>query len=120
MNLETRRAVEKRIAKKTIEVMVDAGYYVWVHDGDAVACDITQDKKLALDAMMSVDEEHLHVCKLSDPAASATNKQYTRIGSVFFVYGNDGWDVVNDYSIRLEPQMAIVNAYAEEQERIYG
>lgn len=119
MNIETRIAVEKRIAKKTIETMIAAGYFVSVFDGEEVACKYTQDAKVALDAMMACDEEWLRVGMLN-PSIKPDAKPYKRIGEVFFVYGNDGFDVVNDYSISLEPQMEVVNAYAEEQERIYA
>jgi hypothetical protein len=37
-------------------------------------------------------------------------------GWVRFIYGNDGWDVINDYTTNLEPVIAGVNALAEKME----
>jgi hypothetical protein len=112
MNIEQRRYLEKAIARKTIEVMVDAGYFVSVYDGEAIACKYTQNVDEALAAMMSVDEEHLNVAKLNE-AVGPNEKPYRRIGNVFFVYGNDGYDVINDHSISLQPQMDIVEAFVD-------
>lgn len=36
-----------------------------------------------------------------------------RKGWVRFVYGNDGWDVMNDYTTNLEDVLKEVNAYAD-------
>lgn len=115
MNIAERIAIEQQIARKTIEVMVAAGYYVSVYDGQAIACFYTQDVEEALNAMMTVDEEWLHVAKKREPLP-AGEKPFRRVGSVFFVYGNDGYDVVNDHSLILGPQMDLVEAYVEELE----
>ena len=36
-----------------------------------------------------------------------------RVGWLHLVYGNDGNDVIADYTTNLEPQLQAVNAYAE-------
>lgn len=119
MKLETRIAIEKRIARKTIEVMVAAGFYVKVFDGEEWACSATQDVKLALDAMLQTDDDKLYVLAKND-STEPDARPFKRIGWVWFVYGNSGYDVVCDYTTNLEPQMKEVDAYADEQERIYA
>ena len=32
---------------------------------------------------------------------------------VYLVYGNDGWDVISDYSVKLETELACANALAD-------
>ena len=35
------------------------------------------------------------------------------VSFVFFVYGNEGWEVVNDYGVSLEAAMAPINKWCE-------
>jgi hypothetical protein len=65
--------------------------------------------------MMSVDEETLCVYKKQNNEINP----FEAIGSVFFVYGNDGWDVIADYSVSLEEQMDIINKFIEEKQSKY-
>jgi hypothetical protein len=37
-------------------------------------------------------------------------------GWVRFIYGNDGWDVMNDYSTVLEPYLIKTNALIDEMQ----
>jgi hypothetical protein len=53
--------------------------------------------------MFKTDQEHIRVFR--------DNEQ---IGWVFFVYGNDGWDVVNDYTTNLEFIMQCANKIADQ------
>lgn len=71
----------------------------------------TTDRAAILAALQEVDEEFLGVF----PAAAATGA--TRVCQpsawVRFVYGNDGWDVISDYSTRLEETLSPVMAYID-------
>jgi hypothetical protein len=55
--------------------------------------------------MFTVDEEKLLVRK--------TANSRTFDGWVFFVYGNNGPDVINDYTTNLEPALVKTNALAD-------
>ena len=58
--------------------------------------------KVVLDAMFAADEDYLLV-----------HKDGRQIGWVYFVYGNDGWDVVSDYTVNLEDLMKGANELAD-------
>jgi hypothetical protein len=119
MNIETRIAIEKRIARQTIERMVEAGYFVKVYDGEEWACAETQDVNVALNAMMTTDEDRLYVFRKNEGDVQGA-ETFEKIGWVFFVYGNSGYDVVSDYTVNLEPQMAEIQKYADHQESLFA
>lgn len=99
--VKTRIGIETKIAKKAICELIKAGYTLGVHDGEELVLGNCTDQKALIEAMQSVDEEHLMVYK--------DNK---RVGWVFFVYGNSGWDVIADYTTNLESVMESVTDYA--------
>jgi hypothetical protein len=105
--LKQRINLEKRIARIIVEDALQAGFSLNVNNGGDIhelKAPVT-DKKTVIDAMFKTDEEHLLVYN------SSNGKQ---IGWVFFVYGNDGWDVVNDYTVNLEPVMKRANKIADQ------
>lgn len=118
-SIEIRVEIEKRIARKALETMIGAGYYVRVHDGEEWACSITQNIDQALSAMMATDEDRVFVLR-HNTAGEGFGKKYQQVGWVHFVYGNDGFDVICNYSTNLEAHMAGVMAFAESQERRNG
>lgn len=101
------KRAEKRIAKAIIDEMLADGYAVAVDNGgdDYELAPSTNAKQIQR-AMMATDQEHLI-------AYQGTK----RIGWVFLVYGNSGWDVVNDYTTNLEPIMQRVRPIEDEWER---
>jgi hypothetical protein len=102
MKLETRIMIEKRIARRVVRDLLAAGYELTVDNGgDEAEIPWSRDFKTVVGAMFATDEETL-----------VARKEGGR-SFVYFVYGNDGWDVVNDYGVSLEPVMAPINAYAD-------
>jgi len=98
-----RIAMEKRVIKCFAHSAIAAGCTISVHNGE---CFELKRSKVAADvvaACMSTDEEHLLI----------RNAAGERIGQVFLVYGNDGYDVINDYSTSLEFLMAPVDALVD-------
>jgi len=95
-----RQEVERKIAKALIVDALKAGYVISVDNGSDEESAKFDDVKSTLDAMFATDEERLYMW-------NPTNCK--RIGWVFFVYGNDGWDVISDYTMNLEPIMAGAN-----------
>jgi hypothetical protein len=95
---------EREIREKTVDALLAAGYGLNLHNGgDAEELTYyTFDRAEILAAMNLTDEEWLLAKKLNGPS-----------GWVRFVYGNDGWDVINDYSVNLEDVLAPVNEYAD-------
>lgn len=98
-----RIAVEQEIVTKVVDAMLQAGYCLQTDVLDDPRPTVpTSDRTEILAEMMAVDDEFLGVYHGSD-----------RIGWVRFVYGNDGWDVVSDYTTNLESALAPINAYAD-------
>lgn len=87
--------------------MVDAirsGYTLGLHNGEEMVVRKSQSVKNLLAAMFSVDEERLYLYVAGKAAAE---------GCIFLVYGNSGWDVVNDYSGKLEPLLARAGRWSD-------
>ncbi|EGJ6041353.1 hypothetical protein OR449_002329 [Salmonella enterica subsp. enterica serovar Montevideo] len=108
MNVETRQRIERRIAQAAAKGLIAAGYKVAVFDGEEVALQATDNVRAVVGAMFSTDEDYLFV----HPADGGE-----RIGWVRFIYGNDGWDVINDYTTNLEDCLQAANELADELER---
>ncbi|MBY0525566.1 MAG: hypothetical protein K2R98_19330 [Gemmataceae bacterium] len=104
MSVNMRRMVEKRIARRLILDAIQAGYSININNGGDSWELPTPSVKVTdiLKAMFATDDEHL-----------IFYKDGKRAGWVWFVYGNDGWDVISDYSMNLEHIMAGANKVSE-------
>lgn len=107
MNTTQRQAIERKIAEMTAQLLIGAGYQVTVKDGEELVLEKSTDVAAILEAMFSTDEDYL-IAYLPDASAHS--------GWVRFIYGNDGYDVINDYTTNLEPVMSQVNTNVEEME----
>ena len=90
--IQARILVEYAVVSSLVDELLEQGCLISINDGDGIALRKSTNRNAILSSIMSVDEEHLIVYH-----------QTGRLGSIFLVYGNDGWDVVNDYSTSLEP-----------------
>jgi hypothetical protein len=107
----TRLMVEADIAERTIKALFAAHFAIRVNNGDEPSdtfhfdalAGMQPSANFVLDAMFQTDDEFLEV---SDAAQNPR-------GWVRFVYGNDGYDVISDYTVNLESALAPVNAYAD-------
>ena len=103
--VKVRHNIEKRIVKRTVRDLIKAGYELNVDDGDGKVLNIpTTDETALLDALMNTDEDYLLVYKPGEPK---------HFSYVFFVYGNDGYDVISDYGVSLEEDLRGVNEFAD-------
>lgn len=107
MSVKMRQEVERKIAKALVKEAFAAGYIVSVDNGGDEESGKMSNLKSVLSAMFQTDEERLYMW-------NPTNGQ--RIGWVYFVYGNDGWDVISDYTVNLEPIMSGANKIADHYE----
>lgn len=91
--VKMRQRVEREIARAVVKALLDAGFALSLDNGgdDYELAHVTDADKI-LKLMFATDSEHLYA-----------EKDGKICGWVFFVYGNDGWDVINDYSVKLEP-----------------
>jgi len=103
MNVEQRQKIEKKIARKFVKVALANGYTISVDNGgDECELENSTDLRKIMAAMFATDEEHLLL-----------TKDGKRVGWVYFVYGNDGWDVIADYTTNLESLMPEVDKLAD-------
>lgn len=94
MDVKQRQAIEKRIVKHAVSDLLKAGYFLGVNDGEVETITRSNDKAAILAAMFTTDQDWLMVYE----SANAPS----RFGWISFVYGNDGWDVMSDYTTNLD------------------
>ena len=104
MTVAMRQRVERRIARRVVKDALAAGFSLNVNNGgdtNELSLPSVKSKEI-LGAMFATDEEHL-----------IFYKEGKGVGWVWFVYGNDGWDVVCDYTTNLESVMKGADELAE-------
>ena len=99
------QAAEEKIMRRIIADALAAGYSLGVNDGEDTTLKECRDAAAVFAAMRTTDTDHLLVYE--------NGKQ---IGWVFFVYGNDGYDVVNDYTTNLEHIVSGADEISEDLE----
>lgn len=85
--VEQRIKLEKRIAKMIVQNAINLGYTISIHDGEETVLRESNSVKSILSNMHATDVDLVSFFK-----------EGNRIGSVTLVYGNDGYDVIADYS----------------------
>ena len=105
----TRVLMERAIVRRVCIDLVAAGYMLRLHDGEFWATKRTTDVAVIMKQLMGCDTESLIVTK-ADPEADG---KFLRFGSIDLVYGNDGHDVICDYTTNLEDALAGATAYAD-------
>ena len=83
--------IEWRIASRLLTDALKLGYAVSVDNREDPETEPSTDRKAILAAMWETDEEQLNFWK-----------DGKCIGGVFLVQGNDGFDLISDYSVSLE------------------
>lgn len=109
-----RIAVEQDIVTRTVDALLAAGYALTTDEGDHRfygPCAPSRDRATILSTLREVDDEHLGVFDSAE--ANVTPLIVQPLGWVRFVYGNDGYDVISDYTTNLEEVLSPVNDYAE-------
>lgn len=98
-----RIALERDIVTRTIDALLTAGYIVKESEDDT--WHNTKEHTLAL--LFDLDDAFLMA------TSSANESNHTHSGWVRFVFGNDGWDVISDYTTNLEDVLKPVNDYVD-------
>ena len=125
MNVKTRQHVEKKIASAFITAALRDGKSISVNNGEdstpyirarntsdtgvLTLPEIQYARKQILAQMFQTDEEHLMIGGIGNRPE----------GWVFLVYGNDGYDVISDYTVNLEYLMAEPNRLSDKYEVLY-
>jgi hypothetical protein len=104
------RAVIRRAVADILAVEAEGApaYAVNVYDGEQTVLVVSRDLDAIMGAIMSTDEDTLIVRRsLHQDRAS------TFVGTITLIYGNDGWDVISNYSLSLDEVLAAANALAD-------
>lgn len=103
VSVRRRRRVELRVVRKLLSDLRASGYEVSADNGEDGVTSGANDQ--LIECLFSVDEATVRT-------KSAKGKQ----SFVFLVFGNDGWDTVNDYGISLEGAMASFNDWCDKEQ----
>lgn len=109
MSVKMRQRVERIIARRLVMDAIRAGYALNVNNGgeDDELKEPSTSVREVMAAMMGADDDRVHVYVKSDSSV------WIHFGWVWFVYGNDGYDVISDYTVNLEPIMTGADALAD-------
>jgi hypothetical protein len=99
---------ERLIAKQCIADLLAAGFKITVNDGEDDVLVLSTDPEAILKVMFSADEDQFYVTR--------THEGKTQNGWVRFIYGNDGYDVINDCPTNLEEVLTKTEALCDEME----
>ncbi len=100
-----RAAMEICIARKLLETATASGYTLRVREWEQEGGPGSR-KYDFMTALFDLDDAHVTV----------HDEHGKRIGWVYFVFGNDGYDCISDYGTNLEDWLKPVNDYAESLE----
>lgn len=103
-----RHEIELKVVEAFLADVFRVGFTVNVHNGGdrEELPEPTGDRELVLRAMFQTGEDRLNVYR-----------QGRHLGHVLFIYGNEGWDVISDYSLSLQPLMASAERVADHYSR---
>jgi hypothetical protein len=110
--------IERDIVLRTVARLLAAGYALAT---DAENSDSerfygpvtpTRDAEPLTAQLMETDEEYLGVFRSEE--ATGETRIVQPFGWVRFVYGNDGWDVIADYTVNLEDVLKPVFDYVDQ------
>ena len=102
--LQRRIAIEKVVVKKVVRAALAAGYELCVDNREEEIVTDCTDYQTIVDALYTTDEEYLYIKEKGNPIA---------IGYIWFVYGNDGYDVIADNSVNLEELLRPITAFTD-------
>ena len=98
---------EQETAIRTIKALLKAGHKLSVFDGEEVTIEKSTDLEVIRDAMGTTEEDVLFVY---------ANQHPERIGFVQFVWGNEDWVAIADYTTNLEGVLKPVFDWMDAQE----
>lgn len=106
-----RISLEHKIVRRTVQALLQAGFAVDVDNGGDTEELPQPYTKLSevLKVMAEMDDEYLMVYR----PASVADQSAVAVGWVHFVYGNDGYDVISDYTVNLDEVLAPINAWTD-------
>lgn len=112
MSFEMRRSIEQRIIIKAVQDILAAGYLITVCDGgEENPVEKSSDFHEVMAALMNTDTDELLLFKPNE---------WQQKGWIQLIYGNDGWDVIANHTVNIEPVLKGANELADMIERKMG
>lgn len=110
-SVKMRQHVERQIVTAVIDALLAQGFEIAINNGgDEWEVPFTSNRNQLLAHIMLADDDNLHI------RSSAEIGKLGR-GWVHAVYGNDGYDVIADYSTNLEPWIGEGTAVEKEMQK---
>lgn len=111
--IRTRILIERAIIRRAVRDILashDGAYCISVNDGEDWPVKRSRDLDEIMADIGQCDEESIRIRKVDSPSGSVSS------GNVYFVYGNDGWDVIADHtdSLLVTELLAGANELADE------
>lgn len=116
MDVKQRQDIERQIATAAATGLISAGYQITIYCDEDKVLSRTDDVTAIIGAMFSSDSDAFMVYQRQPEAEG----QWERIGWVQFIYGNSGWDVINDNTDNLEYALQAATALGEELEQKFS
>lgn len=88
--VKIRQDLERRITDEIVKALFQHGYVVRIHDGEEFCTKRISDPVAVQRAVQSTDEDTIFVYHAGEDGP--------HIGTISLVYGNEGHDVVSDYT----------------------
>jgi hypothetical protein len=99
LSVRCRQGIERVIIRRFVKTALRYGYAISVFDGEETTVKRSLDASVIMKAIMTTDEDFLELFRL--------NESPKRQGWVRLIYGNSGYDVINDYTTNLEYLMTV-------------
>ena len=106
--IRLRIVMERAVVRAAAAQLIADGWLVRVYYGDSQHGEAgwTRDLRALMDDTGACDEEQLYAKRPKDGGWEQ--------GCVYLVYGNDGWDVLADYTVNLGPSMQPANELSDQ------
>jgi len=104
-SVKPRILVERRIAVCLVEELLEQGFSISVFGSEDWTLKRSVNRDEILSAMSTTDDDQLRVRRVDGEKIGGYST-----GWFHLVYGNDGPDVLSDYSTNMEPFMTKTNA----------
>jgi len=103
--------IETEIVQAVIRQILGAGFQLSVNNGgDSDEITLSTNFDNVFSHMFAADEDYLKVFKMDGSYK----------GMVYFIYGEYGWDVINDYSVSLEPYLTEADKISQKYANVDG
>ena len=107
MSTKGRIIIERAIAKRIIECALKDGLGVSIHNGEDDEPEVVHNLDEAMSLIMQTDMDGVYLHRQGEDAP---------YGWIRLVYGNDGFDVISDYTTNLAIRLEPINKWVADME----